>query len=171
MLEIYLNCYIVVRQYQCLYWHILASAQLLKTIMYALACIGACIGLYLAMYWSVLVLALVCIWQCIGLYWSVLGSCWWMYWRPFWHIEKIGMYLVYVPMSLCIIILYIPNTNAIHANTCWFVLVYIVIHTNMFLLIGHKLWYVLWYVLICICTAAHIINQYACNTNEIHINT
>ena len=81
------------------------------------------------------------------------------------------MYLVYVSMSLCIIILYIPNTNAIHANTCWFVLVYIVIHTNMFLLIGHKLWYVLWYVLICICTAAHIINQYACNTNEIHINT
>ena len=141
------NHHVCIGLYWCLYWFVFGNV---------LVCIGACIGLYLAMYWSVLV--------CIGIMLvNVLAS--------FWHIEKIGMYLVYVFMSLCIIILYIPNTNAIHANTCWFVLVYIVIHTNMFLLIGHKLWYVLWYVLICICTAAHIINQYACNTNEIHINT
>ena len=79
---------------------------------------------------SVLVLVLVCISACIGLYLIVLGLYWWMYWRPYWHLLKQTACVRSVFAH--IIISYIPNTNLILANTCWYVLVCIVIHANTF---------------------------------------
>ena len=47
--------------------------------------------------------------------------------------------------GMCIIVSYIPNTNSMHANTCWYVLVCILIHTKYIV----KVWHILQYGIYC----------------------
>ena len=81
--------------------------------MCALVCIGACIGLYLSLYRSVFDRIRLALTNVMA---SVLA-----------RFEKnASTRSVFVR----IIISYIPNTNVIHANPCWYFLARIAIHTN-----------------------------------------
>ena len=136
-------------QYRCLCWHI--KKQVLKTMMCALVC-GACIGLYLRLYRSVF--------DCIGLVLvNVLASV----------LARIEKRAFIWSVLARIIISYIPNTNVIHANTCWFILARIAIHTNTCTM---YLACIMVCIVVCIDSVfAGITIQYVPNTNTIHTNT
>ena len=72
---------------------------------------NVCIGLHWCLYWSAFGIELVCTYGIGILLVHVLASV-------LAHIEKIGMYLV----CICRYNYFVhTNTNAIYANTCWYV--------------------------------------------------
>ena len=118
--------------------------------MCALVCIGACIDLYFSLYRSVF--------DCIGL---VL-------------VNVLASVMARVENNACIwsvfariTISYMPNTNVIHANTCWYFLARIAIHTNICTM---YLACIMVCIVVCI-ESARIIIQYIRNTNTKHNNT
>ena len=119
--------------------------------MCVLVC-GACIGLYLSLCRSVF--------DCIGLVLvNVLASV-------LARIEKKACIWSVLARSINS---YIPNTNVIHANTCWYLLQRIAIHTNTC-----TMYFACIMVCIVVCIEsvfARITIQYICYTNTIHTNT